>query len=156
MCIRDRGATDTVDAGRAGGAGAAIRELTDGEGVDVAFEVVGSEAALDTCLSATRRGGRVVLVGLGRQVRIDAYALVNNEQSIVASVGYRDTYPELIRLVGQGGVDLTPVVTSTVALDDVVADGLRPLSRGPGEQIKILVRPTSAVPSPADGPEPAK
>ncbi|MFE7116634.1 MFS transporter [Streptomyces sp. NPDC057654] len=151
------GATDTVNAvgtHGADGAGAAIRELTGGEGVDVAFEAVGSQDALDTCLAATRRGGRVVLVGLGRQVRLDAYALVNNEQSIVASVGYRDTYPELIRLVGRGGVDLTPVVTSTVALDDVVADGLRPLSRGPGGQIKILVRPNARADGP-DVPEPA-
>ncbi|MEV0261810.1 MFS transporter [Streptomyces sp. NPDC050617] len=158
------GATDTVDARRpadadgadgADSAGAAIRELTGGEGVDVAFEAVGSQDALDSCLAATRRGGRVVLVGLGRQVRLDAYALVNNEQSIVASVGYRDTYPELIRLVRREGVDLTPVVTSTVALDDVVAEGLRPLSRGPGGQIKILVRPEARADGP-DVPESAK
>ncbi|MEU7042052.1 MFS transporter [Streptomyces varsoviensis] len=155
------GATDTVDAGRAGGAGAAVRELTGGEGVDVAFEVVGAQDALDTCLAATRRGGRVVLVGLGGQVRLDAWALVDNEQSIVASVGYRDTYPELMRLVGRDGVDLTPVVTSVVALDDVVADGLGPLSRGPDGQIKILVRPSADLrspegrPSPAGGPEAA-
>ncbi|MBB5938711.1 2,3-butanediol dehydrogenase [Streptomyces zagrosensis] len=135
------GATDLVDAAGGIDAAAKIHELAGGEGVDVAFEVVGSETALRTCLAATRRGGRVVLVGLAQQVRLDAFALVNNEQSIVSSVGYRDTYPELIRLIAERGIDLTPVVTSTVALADVVTDGFEALLNGAGDQVKILVAP---------------
>ncbi|CAL9326023.1 2,3-butanediol dehydrogenase [Streptomyces sp. SudanB52_2052] len=137
------GATDLVDAGVGEGAGERIRELTGGEGVDVAFEAVGSESALRTCLAATRRGGRVVLVGLAPQVSLDTFALVNNEQSIVASVGYRDTYPELIRLVAERGLDLTPVVTSTIALDALVPHGFEALLDGPGNQVKILVDPAA-------------
>ncbi|MFE6775072.1 2,3-butanediol dehydrogenase [Streptomyces sp. NPDC057702] len=139
------GATDLVDAGGGADAGALVRELTEGEGVDVALEVVGSQAALDTCLAATRRGGRVVLVGLAQEVRLDAFALVNNEQSIISSVGYRDTYPELIRLVAEEGVDLRPVVTSTVALQDVVGAGFEALLGG-GDQIKVLVDPRAPAP----------
>ncbi|MEV6380985.1 2,3-butanediol dehydrogenase [Streptomyces sp. NPDC051773] len=138
----DLGATDLVD-GREAGTGERILELTGGEGVDTAFEVVGSQSALHTCLAATRRGGRVVLVGLAQEVSLDAFALVNNEQSIVASVGYRDTYPELIRLVAEQGLDLTAVVTSTIALADLVPAGFEALLDGPGDQVKILVSPAS-------------
>jgi (R,R)-butanediol dehydrogenase/meso-butanediol dehydrogenase/diacetyl reductase len=116
-----------------------IRQATGGEGADVAFEVVGSEETLRTCLDATRKGGRVLLVGLAETVSIDAFAMVNKEQSIITSVGYRDVYPELIRLVEQG-MDLTAIVTATIALEDVVHDGFNALLRG-GDQIKILVRP---------------
>ncbi|POX45748.1 butanediol dehydrogenase [Streptomyces sp. Ru72] len=137
------GATDLIDAGLEEGVGQRIRELTGGEGVDVAFEVVGSESALRTCLAATRSGGRVVLVGLAPEVSLDTFALVNNEQSIVASVGYRDTYPELIRLVAEQGLDLTPVVTSTIALDALVPHGFEALMDGPGDQVKILVDPAA-------------
>lgn len=137
------GATDLIDARTEEGVGERIRELTGGEGVDAAFEVVGSERALRTCLAATRRGGRVVLVGLAPQVSLDTFALVNNEQSIVASVGYRDTYPELIRLVAERGLDLTPVVTSTIALDGLIPHGFEALLGGPGHQIKILVDPAA-------------
>ncbi|SPF06663.1 2,3-butanediol dehydrogenase [Streptomyces sp. MA5143a] len=133
------GATDLIDARLGEGVGERIRELTGGEGVDVAFEVVGSESTLRTCLDATRRGGRVVLVGLAQEMSLDSFALVNNEQSIIASVGYRDTYPELIRLVAERGLDLTPLVTSTIALDTLVPDGFEALLDGPGDQIKILV-----------------
>ncbi|WP_246154081.1 alcohol dehydrogenase catalytic domain-containing protein [Saccharopolyspora hirsuta] len=104
--------------------------------VDAAFEVVGIQSTLDTCLAATRAGGRVVLVGLGGRLDFDAFGLVNREQSIIATVGYRDTFPELIRLASEG-VDFSRIVTSTVALDEVVERGLR---AGAGE-VKVVVRP---------------
>ncbi|MER7013786.1 alcohol dehydrogenase catalytic domain-containing protein [Saccharopolyspora sp. NPDC000359] len=104
--------------------------------VDVAFEVVGIQSTLDTCLAATRVGGRVVLVGLGGRLDFDAFGLVNREQSIIAAVGYRDTFPELVRLASEG-VDFSRIVTSEVALDEVVERGLR---AGAGE-VKVVVRP---------------
>lgn len=137
---RALGATDVVPAGPPDDVPHLIRAASDGEGADVAFEVVGSEGTLRTCLDATRRGGRIVLVGLAGTVAIDALAMVNKEQSIIASVGYRDAYPQLIRWVA-AGLDLTAIVTSTIALEDVVRDGFEALSRGDGE-IKIMVRPS--------------
>jgi len=41
-----------------------ILELTEGVGVDVALEMSGSNAALNTAISAVRRGGHVILFGL--------------------------------------------------------------------------------------------
>ncbi|MEU6409915.1 2,3-butanediol dehydrogenase [Microbispora sp. NPDC046933] len=136
---RRLGATDLVRAGERDAVPDLIRRAAGGEGVDVAFEVVGSEGTLRTCLDATRSGGRVVLAGLAGTVSVDAFALVNREQSIIATVGYRDVYPDLVRLVEEG-VDLTAIVTSTIALKDVVRDGFEALLGG-GDQIKVLVRP---------------
>ncbi|WP_067179015.1 2,3-butanediol dehydrogenase [Microtetraspora niveoalba] len=133
------GATHLVDAREGDAVPDLIREASGGEGADVAFEAVGSERTLRTCLAGTRNGGRVVLVGLAGTVSLDAFAMVNNEQSVIASVGYRDVYPELVRLVEEG-LDLTAIVTSTIALDDVVRDGFEALLAG-GDQIKVLVRP---------------
>jgi (R,R)-butanediol dehydrogenase / meso-butanediol dehydrogenase / diacetyl reductase len=137
---RSLGATDLVPADPRHAAPHLVRQATGGEGADVTFEVVGSEGTLRTCLAATRKGGRVVLVGLAGTVGIDAFAMVNDEQSIIASVGYRDVYPDLIRWVAEG-MDLTAIVTSTIALEDVVDDGFEALAAG-GGQIKILVRPS--------------
>ncbi|MEU1273244.1 zinc-binding dehydrogenase [Streptomyces sp. NPDC005799] len=138
------GTTGLVDADRQEDTGARIRELTGGEGVDATFEAVGSEATLRSCLTATRRGGRVVLVGLAREVSLDAFALVNDEQSILAGVGYRDTYPELIRLVSEQGLDLTQVVTSTIALDELVSHGFEALLDGLGRSGQGPGRPGAA------------
>jgi len=41
-----------------------IHDLTEGVGVDVALEMSGANAALNTALSAVRRGGHVILFGL--------------------------------------------------------------------------------------------
>lgn len=41
-----------------------IHHLTEGVGVDVALEMSGSNAALNTAISAVRRGGHVILFGL--------------------------------------------------------------------------------------------
>ncbi|TDD26372.1 2,3-butanediol dehydrogenase [Actinomadura sp. KC06] len=123
------GAAEAVDAG----------ELPPGA-ADVAFEAVGAERTLRDCLDATRRGGRVVLLGLGGMLAVDGFALVNNEQSIIGSVGYRDCHPELIRLAAEEGMDFTSIVTSVVALDDVVRGGFETLMNTM-EEIKVLVRP---------------
>ncbi|WP_067456199.1 2,3-butanediol dehydrogenase [Actinomadura macra] len=126
------GATEVVDAGG----------LPAGD-ADVAFEAVGTEGTLRDCLAASRRGGRVVLLGLGGTFAFDAFALVNNEQSIIGTVGYRGVHPELIRLVAEEGMDFTPIVTSTVPLAAVVRDGFETLldTGSPKEEIKVLVRP---------------
>ncbi|MFI0483912.1 2,3-butanediol dehydrogenase [Actinomadura sp. 9N215] len=123
------GAVGAVDAG----------ELPPGA-ADVAFEAVGAERTLRDCLDATRRGGRVVLLGLGGMVTVDAFTLVNNEQSIIGSVGYRDCHPELIRLAAEEGMDFTSIVTSVVPLAEVVRDGFETLMNTM-EEIKVLVRP---------------
>jgi (R,R)-butanediol dehydrogenase/meso-butanediol dehydrogenase/diacetyl reductase len=141
LCLAgELGATDLVDPGKDGTVAEQIRELTDGQGVDVAFEVVGAQDTVRSCLDATRKGGRVILVGLAGELCVDAFSLVNNEQSIITSVGYRDCHPELIRLVAEEELDLSPIVTATIGLDDVVSGGFETLLGG-RDQIKVLVRP---------------
>ena len=49
--------------------GKRIRALTEGRGVDHAFECVGRSETIHTAWRATRRGGAVTVVGLGRQGR---------------------------------------------------------------------------------------
>ena len=41
-----------------------IRKRCSGEGVDVAFEMSGSNQALNTAIAATRRGGDIILFGI--------------------------------------------------------------------------------------------
>jgi len=41
-----------------------IRKLTEGVGVDVALEMSGANAALNTAITAVRRGGHIILFGL--------------------------------------------------------------------------------------------
>lgn len=109
-----------------------VRELVGGTGADAAFEVVGAQATFTTGLHATRSGGRLVLVGLADQLQFNAFDLVNQEISIIPSVGYNDCHRELIDLVHSGRLDLSAFTNDVVALEqapqvlvEMAAGGIR-------------------------------
>jgi (R,R)-butanediol dehydrogenase/meso-butanediol dehydrogenase/diacetyl reductase len=109
--------------------------------VDVAFEAVGAQAALDDAYAAVRKGGRLVLVGLfGHRPTIDAFSLVNREINLISSVGYRHVFPDLIEMVGNGVFDPSRIVTRQVSLEAVVQEGFGRLARETVD-VKVLVRP---------------
>jgi threonine 3-dehydrogenase len=68
-----------------------IQELTGGVGVDVALEMSGSNAALNTAISAVRRGGHVILFGLksGEAVIESLERVIVDGISLHAVVGRR-------------------------------------------------------------------
>ena len=127
-----------VDAVLAPGADA-VEELAGGDGAHVAFEVVGSQAAVDVALSSLRSGGEVLLLGLVDSLVLPAFDMVNAELRITTSVGYRDCHPELVRLVTAGRLDLAALVSDVVALADAPAV-LLDMAAGAPAGIKTLVR----------------
>jgi (R,R)-butanediol dehydrogenase/meso-butanediol dehydrogenase/diacetyl reductase len=110
-------------------------------GVDVAFEAVGIQAALDDAIGSVRKGGRVVLVGLfGERARFDAFDLVNREVDIVPSCGYRHVYPDLIGMIAAGAVDPSLIVTREIRLEEAVTRGFEMLAAR-NDDVKVLVAP---------------
>jgi L-iditol 2-dehydrogenase len=100
---------------------AACRDGAVGFGVDVAFEVAGEDAALDDALTATRPGGRVVLVGIPAGDRTTFKASVARRKGLTLLVCRRMQPPDLpraIRLVGSRRVELASLVTGQYALDE--------------------------------------
>lgn len=114
---------------------------TTARGVDVAFEAVGVQPALDDAIQSVRKGGKVVLVGLfGAPARIDAFDLVNREVEIVPSCGYRHVYADLIGMIAGGLVDPSLIVTREVPLSEVVTRGFEVLAAS-NDDVKVLVVP---------------
>ncbi|GIJ62151.1 zinc-binding dehydrogenase [Virgisporangium aurantiacum] len=103
----------------------AVRELTSG-GVDVAFEAVGSTAALATAYDATRRGGTTVAIGLphpDQRVAVPALSIVAEERRLVgsymgSSVPRRDI-PRYIALYRAGLLPVDLLAGSTFALAEI-------------------------------------
>jgi threonine dehydrogenase-like Zn-dependent dehydrogenase len=74
-------------------------------GVDVALDAVGSSGSLETCLHATRAGGRVVLSGM--PAKADLSAAWFRELEVVgtyASARGTDDFPRAIALAGHDAV----------------------------------------------------
>jgi S-(hydroxymethyl)glutathione dehydrogenase/alcohol dehydrogenase len=119
------GATDTVDAS-AIDLVTAVRELTGGAGVDHGIEVVGKAATIRAAYDATRRGGKVTLVGaaaIDEAVMFPALSLMADGKTIKGSVyGASDPardIPALAELALRGRLDLEALVTRRIGIDDV-------------------------------------
>ena len=101
-------------------------ELTEGEGFDYVFEVVGNSATIRQAYDLTRRGGSCVVVGAGGledMVQFSAFELFYMEKkllgSIYGSADVRREFPRLLNLWRHGRLDLEGMITRRVPLDEV-------------------------------------
>jgi S-(hydroxymethyl)glutathione dehydrogenase/alcohol dehydrogenase len=127
------GATDVVNS-RSTDAVARVRELTDGKGVDVAFEVLGIPQTFTQALEMIRDGGRMVAVGIApgkTTAPVEITRLVRRELRIVGSYGARTRtdMPEIIRLAAQGIFRPETMVTQRFPLEQADA-AYQALARG--------------------------
>ncbi len=105
----NNGATDAV---------AAIMELTDGLGVDVAIEAVGVPATFELATQLVRPGGHVANIGVhGQPATLHLESLWTRDVTI--TTGLVDTYstPMLLRLVTSGQLDAKQFITHHYAFD---------------------------------------
>ncbi len=102
--------------GRREDAVAAIREATDGQGVDAAFECVGHGEPLRNALACLRKGGTAVAVGIYEEphVTLNMMQIVGRELRLVGMVGYAYEFEEALRLAASRRVDLKPLISRVV------------------------------------------
>jgi S-(hydroxymethyl)glutathione dehydrogenase/alcohol dehydrogenase len=127
------GATDVVNA-REVDAVARVRELTDGRGVDAAFEVLGLPQTFTQAFEMIRDGGRMIGVGIApvkATAAIEITRLVRRELRIIGSYGARTRadMPEIIRLAAQGIFRPETMVTARFPLLEADA-AYQALARG--------------------------
>jgi L-iditol 2-dehydrogenase len=118
-----------------------ILRLTDGNGAEVAFEVVGATPTIDTALRSIRKGGTLVAVGnLAPQVDLSLQSLVTREISLLGSCASSGEYPRCVELLASGAIDVAPLITSEISLDDAPAWFTR-LHAGEAGLLKVIVKP---------------
>jgi len=120
------GATDIVDASTTDPV-EAVRELTGGRGVELAFSAIGSPSGLAQAIRMCAYAGTATLVGMpapGAKLDIDLEADLFWPHVTVAVTHGGDTIPQedfpfLARAALDGLIDLARFVTSTISLDEV-------------------------------------
>ena len=96
---------------------------------------------MDDCLAATRRGGRVVVAGAFEQpYSVNLLNLLLQEQSIAGTFGYASEFAEAAALITAGAVDVSPLISATVSLEELPGM-FEALASDRGHQQKVLVRP---------------
>jgi len=126
---------------RATDVAAEIRERTDGLGVDVSFECAGTQGALDACIDATRGAGTVGQVALHvgeRAVLPEVWTLKDLTICGTWSFRFYDA-PRFLGQVASGRLPVERIITSRIAIEDVVPRGIEVLEDPTADQVKILV-----------------
>jgi L-iditol 2-dehydrogenase len=98
-----------------------LRDATDGLGVDAAFEVGGTDFAVELAMAATRPGARVVLVGIPDADRTSFRASLARRKGLTLVLARRmnDAYPRATQLVQHGKIDVASIVTHRFPLERV-------------------------------------
>ncbi len=117
--------------------------LVGSRGFDVVVECAGRPGVTPVAFEQVRRGGTVVLTGVPTGPEsLNLLGVVLKELTVRGSAAHRwdDDVRTAVELIASGAVAVDDLITTRIALDDVVVAGLVPMRDHPADDIKILVR----------------
>lgn len=118
-----------------------IAELTGGRGADVALEVVGATATIQSAIASVRKGGSVTLVGnVSPTIELPLQSVVTREITLRGTCGCNGEYPACIAMLESGAIKVAPLITQQIPLADGPA-WFKRLHDGDPDQMKVVVRP---------------
>lgn len=110
-------------------------------GPDVVVEATGVGALAAEAIRAARRGGRVVLAGVGGdELTVPTAQLVFYERTVLGSLGYNHDIPRVIDLLAAGRLSADELISGCHPLTEGV-DVFAELAAGRSDQLKVLLRP---------------
>jgi (R,R)-butanediol dehydrogenase/meso-butanediol dehydrogenase/diacetyl reductase len=119
---------------------AKIKDLTAGQGVDVAIEAVGIEASLKDCLASVRYQGKVIVQGIFTdRVPVHMLGFVTRETTMIGTNSINLSLA--MSWIEAAGIRPEAIVTKIIPLEQISAEGFECLTSGDKREIKILVAP---------------
>lgn len=122
----------------------AIKDFTEGHGVSVAVDTVGTEKTLDSAINSVGVGGRVVAVGLEgvyarRQLPVAVARFLLTESMFTGSANHtRDDHRFSINYVASGKYDLSKSITHRMPFEKL-NEAIDMLEEGKENIIRIVV-----------------
>lgn len=131
ITVLDPRATNVVEA---------VRQATDGEGVDMAIDAVGATATRRECIEAVTWGGKVVFTGLhDEESNVQANYIIRSEINIQGSFAYTTLdFEDALNWLADGRLEIEPWLVRA-PLAEGGANFERLLSK-PGPVAKILLQ----------------
>jgi len=98
-----------------------ILERTGGRGVDVVFEAAGAQETPQQAVEVCRPGGSVVLVGIPAEDRLEIrLSEARRKELLLINVRRQnENYPEAISLIVSGQVNVKPILTHRLPLQQI-------------------------------------
>lgn len=118
-----------------------IYELTDGVGVDVVMETAGAVKTVQQTAYMVKRGGTVVLVGMAPQdiIEYNFAKLLGKEAEIKTVFRYRNIYPQAIKAMDEGLIDVSGIVTHEYSFDEI-AEAFDVNINRKNDVVKIIIK----------------
>ena len=144
LAIARRLGADVVLDYREGDVVEKVRRLTGG-GADVAIEALGTQETFEQALRCLRPGGTLSSLGVysGKlQLPYEAFAAGLGDHRVVTTLcpGGKERMRRLMEMVKSGRIDLTPLLTHRVSLNDI-KEGYRIFGDRLEGVLKVAVRP---------------
>ena len=119
-----------------------VKKLTNGEGVDVAFECTSVNKVLDTLVEACKPTANLVIVSIwSHPATINVHSVVMKELDVRGTIAYCNDHAETIKLVEEGKINLEPFITQRIKLDELISEGFERLIHNNESAVKIIVNP---------------
>jgi threonine dehydrogenase-like Zn-dependent dehydrogenase len=120
---RTMGATHVVDFSKVDAVDE-IRKITGARGVDVAIEALGKQETFEAALRVLRPGGTLSSLGVysgDLTIPLDAFSAGLGDNKIVTTLcpGGKERMRRLMAVIEAGRVDMRPLVTHHLSLDDI-------------------------------------
>jgi 2-desacetyl-2-hydroxyethyl bacteriochlorophyllide A dehydrogenase len=117
-----------------------VMEKTDSEGVDLAFNTVGTSASILESLEILKKGGTLVLMATKEDELRFPSLLLSGECTIRTSSNamYTD-FPRVIELVSAGQVKVDPLITHRFSLSDAVSAFEAACNKSKTGAVKIII-----------------
>lgn len=129
----------------------AIKQATDGEGVDVVIDMSGNPRAIQDGFEALKQHGTFVMLGIPPgPIELDINRHIIFKQARVVGVTGRhifDTWDTMIELLESGKVDISFIITHQLAMDQF-GEGIEAMKKGAAGKI-ILDPHRSSTTTPA-------
>jgi len=122
-----------------------VMDHTEGNGVDIALEMVGSQNSINDCFAMVRKAGRVTAFGIAAEstVPIDYNNGIVFKGCQIHGINGRkifDTWYRNRNLLASGRLDPTPVITNVFPLGDFVK-GFDKMIERPRTSAKVVLFP---------------
>jgi (R,R)-butanediol dehydrogenase/meso-butanediol dehydrogenase/diacetyl reductase len=139
---RQMGATAVIQPDPADSAETLLERYCDAAGgpPDIVFECVGAPGLIQQAIEMAPHGGKIVPVGVCEQPDTFMPLLgLFKELQIQFAIAYtRDDFETSIAMLGEGRIDISPMITDVVSLEEM-PDAFEAL-RTPSHQCKVLTR----------------
>ena len=100
---------------------AEIDKLTNQQGVDIVIETAGSAKTIAQTPYLIKNGGCIVLVGMAPQdiIEFNFAKIMAKEAEIKSVFRYRNIYPQAIKAIEKGIIDISGIITHEFSFDEV-------------------------------------